>query len=1035
MSRPLRHAPPLPNRGPILRPRLLSRLQSRFDRPLTAVVAAAGFGKTTLLGQAVAENALSPIGEDRWLTCQRGDDALSFLATDVFAAVGLSRPVPEDPDEAALAVADALWSVAPRQVALILDDAHLIGSDTPGWRFVSALVDELPRNGHLVLASRYPLALPTSRQIAGGDAVVLGEDELQFREDELVAFADVRGIPRNSLADVGGWPALAELTATAGSSSVIGYVWEELLSQLSPERRRALAVLVSVGGADDEIARALLGPEVVLEELLDNLPLVLRSPSGWWSLHALWASALQHRLTPDEIAHARRTAGLILRRRRQYHDAMDLLIDASAWDEVRELILDVCEVFTALVPPDVLRAWLQHLPAEVQGTPEGLLLAAMAVEPTSPATAEKLLEQAVGAAAERAAVRYACLNALVLLAFWRGDRRQMEVLAAQLDELAGQGHPEAPGLVALIRAQLGRTAERVRAELAVPQLASGAPLGPVSDWLHAHIVLLRLGDPVGAEPLARRSLANTAPTMQAVSRAALVDSLRLQGRLGDAEQLLPELLPEITTSTVLCSPELVTCGVVLLSILNRHAEAGDLLRRLRPTLATSPVAWAASASALAEAFHQVSLGHDDAAAAALRQVLGQGLLRSRFVVQVSPAALPLLYVLVPEIRSRWDHSSPPGCFAAVLQVSHALVELRERGSLAAIKSLPPNAWRIGRVELPIPWATELALGMLAAGHDGGRQLLTSLGQAARAALRSQANSPVPTLATAARAVLRDTPAIPDYRLRLRVLGPMELRRDGVLVTAPDLRRERVRQLLAHLVMHRRPTRSALMAELWPELDESAASRNLRVTLAYLQNVLEPDRDDSDPPYFVRSSGAVLHLVVDGPLTVDALEFEQHVEQARELERQGALSAALSSYQRAIGLWGGDYLSDIPFDDQLQLERERLRATFVTIAVRAGHLLLARGDIAAAQTLAKRALAADTWSETAHQLLIAAHLAGGDLVNAKRSLLRCQGLLRELGVPPQQQTLRLARQLHVPPEPRAEPVGVGAGQSQRHPASR
>jgi hypothetical protein len=26
-------------------------------------------------------------------------------------------------------------------------------------------------------------------------------------------------------------------------------------------------------------------------------------------------------------------------------------------------------------------------------------------------------------------------------------------------------------------------------------------------------------------------------------------------------------------------------------------------------------------------------------------------------------------------------------------------------------------------------------------------------------------------------------------------------------------------------------------------------------------------------------------------------------------------------------------------------------------------------------------------------------------------------------------------LHVPPEPRAEPVGVGAGQSQRHPASR
>ena len=97
MSRPLRHAPPLADRRLLLRPRLLASLRTRFERPLTAVVAAAGFGKTTLLSQALSENVLAPLGEDRWLTCQRDDAALSFLAAGAFHAVGLTSPSPRTP--------------------------------------------------------------------------------------------------------------------------------------------------------------------------------------------------------------------------------------------------------------------------------------------------------------------------------------------------------------------------------------------------------------------------------------------------------------------------------------------------------------------------------------------------------------------------------------------------------------------------------------------------------------------------------------------------------------------------------------------------------------------------------------------------------------------------------------------------------------------------------------------------------------------------------------------------------------------------
>ena len=63
-----RFAPPTVSEGSLLRPRLLALLQDRWQRRLTAVVAGAGFGKTTLLSQAVAENRLTPLGRDwRWV--------------------------------------------------------------------------------------------------------------------------------------------------------------------------------------------------------------------------------------------------------------------------------------------------------------------------------------------------------------------------------------------------------------------------------------------------------------------------------------------------------------------------------------------------------------------------------------------------------------------------------------------------------------------------------------------------------------------------------------------------------------------------------------------------------------------------------------------------------------------------------------------------------------------------------------------------------------------------------------------------------
>src|SRR5215467_13346533 len=102
------------------RPRLIRLMLARFDRRLVALRSGPGFGKTTLLGQAVAENALSPRGVDVWLTCGPHHRAGLTLASDLVAALGLEDPAPIDIEATVRTMGELISSRSPVDVALLL---------------------------------------------------------------------------------------------------------------------------------------------------------------------------------------------------------------------------------------------------------------------------------------------------------------------------------------------------------------------------------------------------------------------------------------------------------------------------------------------------------------------------------------------------------------------------------------------------------------------------------------------------------------------------------------------------------------------------------------------------------------------------------------------------------------------------------------------------------------------------------------------------------------------------------------------------
>src|SRR5690606_16476652 len=105
------------------------------------------------------------------------------------------------------------------------------------------------------------------------------------------------------------------------------------------------------------------------------------------------------------------------------------------------------------------------------------------------------------------------------------------------------------------------------------------------------------------------------------------------------------------------------------------------------------------------------------------------------------------------------------------------------------------------------------------------------------------------------------------------------------------------------------TREELAGALWPDLDTTGALRNLRVTLSYLLAVLEPERREGAPSYFVRSEGQTLRLTTQRWLEVDAWMIEELFDRALDAEQQGEPSAALDLYRQALDLYRGPYLAD------------------------------------------------------------------------------------------------------------------------------
>lgn len=995
--------------APMLRrPRLLHALGRRFEVDLVALVAGAGFGKSTLLAQAIAENDLAPRGVDRWMRCtRRHRDPVTFVGA-VAAAFGVDPGPAGEPAADLDRVLDAAARRWPLGVCLIIDDVHEVAGAEPD-DLLHQLSVERPAPIHLVVASRTaPAWLRAARR--SGRVLELGEHELRLDDDEHAALAALRRSPVPPSEHFGGWPALVDLAMTFGVGGVDDFVEDEIFDRIDPGLRRVLALASTVGGGRHEIVAAAVGERVDLGALAAQLPLV-ECTDGVLVVHQLWDRFLAGELGADErrAAHSR-----VARVHEERHDDIQAArshADAEDWDGFERAVCSACRRGYIAPGRDLLDDWIARLPADRHGTPLDRLLrgASARVRDSFGDRGRDHLQAAMDGyrAAGFVLGELAAMSEYAYVVRARGEIDRLVPVMVRLVELDDAGQPDAGAFARFARAAIAELTgddDGLRRELA-PLRAGDVS----SEWLAAAGYLRlfaagRLGDPDEFRAAAAVCAEHGAGSI--VGRHA--ETI--------ARWYVGEPLPDDRIPLVGIDPRLTTVEIFGISVQGAMFDAHDgRLEDARAHLRTARTALPevarpdlAAALAVAEATILVCEGDEAAAAATLRtQFAGHDRITD-VGTGIAPGHPALFHVLLPEWRDRLAATPLGPLGRRGLDVGRAVVGARGDGPPVPSASWPSPDQILAAV--PVPWAVELA----AAADDASigtalmERLVVRAGDSARRRLRALADSGGP--ASGARALLGRVVVEPADMIVLHVLGPSRLLVGGVAVDRPGWGRDLVRTLLALLALRGPLDRDAIGTLLWPSQPPETAARNLRPLLTHVHRLLEPTRRAGEASFFIRVEGDRIALAGPPFFDTDVRRFDADLARARAAP-DGRL--AVDAFDAALARWRGAPLADVAELPWVDEERARMRALFADAGVEAGRTCLSVGEPLRAITFALDVLAVDPLAEAAHQVLVAGHLAADQRAAALRAMARCRAVLADLGLAPSPATLQLVRRLEQP----------------------
>jgi LuxR family maltose regulon positive regulatory protein len=396
---------PLPRPKAVARPHLIERLNEGLQRKLTLLSAPAGFGKTTLVSEWIA-GCGRPTA---WLSLDEGDGdparfltylvaSLQTIAADIGAGLlaVIQSPQPPPIESILTALLNEITTI-PDHFMLVLDDYHLVDAK-PVDQALAFLLEHLPPQMHLVIATREDPHLPLARLRARGQLTELRAADLRFTPAEAAEFLnqmmglnlsaeDIRALETRTE----GWIAGLQLAAlsmqgdqdatgfiksfTGSHRFVLDYLVEEVLHQ-QPESIQTFLLSTSIldslcGPLCDAVLLDSSAPGQATLEYLEhsNLFIVpLDNQRRWYRYHHLFADVLRMHLLaeqPDQVSTLHRRASEWYEHNGLTDNAIRYALAAGDFVRAADMVELIMPAMTRSQQNATLRGWLKAIPDEL----------------------------------------------------------------------------------------------------------------------------------------------------------------------------------------------------------------------------------------------------------------------------------------------------------------------------------------------------------------------------------------------------------------------------------------------------------------------------------------------------------------------------------------------------------------------------------------------------------------------------------------------------------------------------------------------
>jgi ATP/maltotriose-dependent transcriptional regulator MalT len=383
---------------------LTKRLETGLVCPLTLISAPAGYGKTTLLAEVATRIPIT------WLSLDNEDnDPIRFwsnfisalqtrnqrIGTSAFQMLSASQPPTLHAIIVQLINEISAEGTLLHAYILVLDDYHLIQSREI-HQDVAFLLEHLPEQLRLVIATRVDPPLPLARMRASGQISEFRAQDLRFTLSEtenLLNSIIGLSLSKDKLTALDvrteGWVAGLQMAAismqrqtdlpgfiaafTGSHRHILDYLTEEVLNQQTEETCQFLLETSFLQHLNAQLCDAVTGCQngfAMLEQLeTANLFLVpIDEERKWYRYHNLFASFLfgrLRRLKPEYINALYQRAATWFGQNGYTDEAVSYALTAGDFDLAAEIIGSAAPVYIVRLEYRTVLNWLCKLPVEI----------------------------------------------------------------------------------------------------------------------------------------------------------------------------------------------------------------------------------------------------------------------------------------------------------------------------------------------------------------------------------------------------------------------------------------------------------------------------------------------------------------------------------------------------------------------------------------------------------------------------------------------------------------------------------------------